>query len=124
VTLAGHVHMGDYCVLGGFALVYQFRSVGTMSFLAYCSGVVQDVPAFIRVAGSPAVPHGINSVGMRRNGYGDEDIAAVKQAYRTIYRSNLRLEQAREALREPARMNKAVATVLDTLDKAQHGIIR
>src|SRR5699024_5875928 len=85
-SLAGHVRMGDHCTLGGFALVYQFRHVGKLSFLAYSSGVVQDVPAFTRCAGSPAVPHGINSVGMRRHGYSEDDVAAIKNAYRIVYR--------------------------------------
>ncbi|HLQ84690.1 MAG TPA: acyl-ACP--UDP-N-acetylglucosamine O-acyltransferase [Salinisphaeraceae bacterium] len=124
VTLAGHVHMGDYCTLGGFALVYQFRRVGMMSFLAYCSGVEQDMPAFLRCAGAPASPRGINSVGMRRRGYSEEDIAAVKHAYRIVYRSKLRLEEAKEQLQQPARENAVVATMLESLQQAEYGIIR
>jgi len=123
-SLAGHVRIGDFCILAGFALVYQFRRIGTMSFLAYCSGAQQDVPAFVRTAGAPAVPHGINSVGMRRRGYSNEEIAAVKRAYRIIYRSKLRLEEAREALREPAEQSPAVRVMLESLDAAQRGIIR
>ena len=123
-SLAGHVRIGDFCILAGFALVYQFRRVGTMAFLAYCSGVQQDVPAFVRSSGAPAEPHGINSVGMRRRGYSEDEVAAAKQAYRTIYRSKLRLDQAREALREPAEHSEAVRVMLASLDAAQRGIIR
>ena len=123
-SLAGHVRIGDFCILAGFALVYQFRRVGTMAFLAYCSGVQQDVPAFVRSSGAPAEPHGINSVGMRRRGYSEDEVAAAKQAYRTIYRSKLRLDQAREALREPAKHSEAVRVMLASLDAAQRGIIR
>ncbi|MAS11121.1 acyl-ACP--UDP-N-acetylglucosamine O-acyltransferase [Salinisphaera sp.] len=123
-SLAGHVRIGDYCILAGFALVYQFRRVGTMAFLAYCSGVQQDVPAFVRSAGAPAVPHGINSVGMRRRGYSEEEVAAAKRAYRTIYRSKLRLEQARDALREPAQSSASVQLMLESLEQAERGIIR
>lgn len=123
-SLAGHVRMGDHCTLGGFALVYQFRHVGMMSFLAYSSGVVQDVPAFTRCAGAPAVPHGINSVGMRRHGYSEDDVAAVKNAYRIVYRSKLRLEEAKEKLRQPARENAVVAKLLESLERAERGIIR
>lgn len=123
-SLAGHVHIGDHCILAGFALVYQFRHVGPLSFLAYCSGVVQDVPAFVRSAGSPAEPHGINSIGMRRHGYSNDEIAAVKRAYRTLYRSKMRLAEAKEVLREQAEASPAVATLLASLDNAQRGIIR
>ena len=123
-SLAGHVRIDDYCILAGFALVYQFRRVGRAAFLAYCSGVVQDVPAFVRSAGSPAEPHGINSIGMRRLGYANDEIAAVKKAYRTLYRSKMRLAEAKEAIREQAESSPAVATLLDSLDNAQRGIIR
>ncbi len=123
-SLAGHVCMGDFCILGGFALVYQFRRIGTMSFLAYSSGVVHDVPAFTRCAGVPAVPHGINSVGMRRHGYSDDDVNAIKRAYRIVYRSKLRLEEAKEKLKQPAQDNAAVAVLLESLEQAQRGIIR
>ena len=123
-SLAGHVTIDDHCILAGFALVYQFRHVGRLAFLAYCSGVVQDVPAFVRSAGSPAEPHGINSIGMRRNGYSNDEITATKHAYRTLYRSKLRLEEARETIREQAKTSPAVTEMLATLDRAERGIIR
>lgn len=123
-SLAGHVRMGDHCMLGGFALVYQFRRVGTLSFLAYSSGVVQDVPAFTRGAGAPARPHGINSVGMRRHGYSEADVAAIKRAYRILYRSKLRLQEAKAQLRQGAQDNAAVATLLESLEQSGRGIIR
>ena len=116
--------VGDRCILGGFVLVYQFRRIGTTAFLAYCSAVVHDVPAFVRTAGSPAAPKGINSIGMRRNGYDRDDIRAVKQAYRTLYRSKLRLEEARDALRAPAADSPAVALMLASIGQAGRGIVR
>lgn len=123
-SLAGHVHIEDFCILSGFALVYQFRHVGKLAFLAYCSGVVHDVPAFVRSAGAPAEPHGINTIGMRRHGYDDDEIAAVKKAYRTLYRSNMRLAEAKNAILDQARVSAAVKDMLDSLDTAQRGIIR
>lgn len=123
-SLAGHVHIGDHCILGGFALVYQFVRVGTLAFLGYGSGVSHDVPAFVRCSGYPAKPHGINSVGMRRYGYGDDDVTAMKHAYRVLYRSKLRLEQARERLANDASHNAAVKVFLDSLDSSERGIIR
>ena len=123
-SLAGHVHIGDHCILAGFALVYQFRHVGKLAFLAYCSGVVQDVPAFVRSAGSPAEPHGLNSIGMRRMGYSNDEIAAAKKAYKTLYRSKLRLADAKEEIRKQAESSEAVRTMFESLDNAQRGIIR
>lgn len=123
-SLAGHVHVGDHCILGGFALVYQFVNVGRLAFLGYGSGVSHNVPAFVMCSGYPAHPHGINSVGMRRNGYSDDEVRAVKRAYKTLYRSKLRLEEARSRLSEVADGNPAVATMLNSLGGAKRGIIR
>lgn len=123
-SLAGHVQIGDHCILGGFALVYQFIWVGKLAFLGYGSGVSHDVPAFVRCSGYPAQPHGINSVGMRRFGYDDGDVTAVKHAYRTLYRSKLRLDEAKTRLAGDASRNAAVQTFLDSLNGSDRGIIR
>lgn len=123
-SLAGHVHVGDHCILGGFALVYQFVHVGTLAFLGYGSGVNHDVPAFVRCSGYPAKPHGINSVGMRRHGYDGDDVIAMKHAYRTLYRSKLRLEEAKARLVNHATENAAVKVFLDSLNGSDRGIIR
>ncbi len=123
-SLAGHVTIDDFSVLAGFALVYQFRRVGTLAFVAYSSGVVHDVPACVRAIGAPARPHGVNSVGLRRQGYSQSEIQAAKQAYKTLYCSKLRLSEAQEALRETARRSRAVQLILASLAIAEHGIIR
>lgn len=123
-SLAGHVHVGDHCILGGFALVYQFVHVGELAFLGYGSGISHDVPAFVRCSGHPAKPHGVNSVGMRRHGYGADDVTAMKHAYRTLYRSKLRLEEAKERLANDASHNVAVKVFFDSLDGSERGIIR
>jgi len=124
-TLAGHVRVDDHCILGSYTLVNQFRHIGKLAFLAYRSGAVQDVPAFVRCVESPATPHGINSIGLRRHGYDKQDMAAIKQAYRIVYRSNLRLEQAKAELRPLASENEAVAVMLESLERAgERGIIR
>jgi len=123
-SLAGHVHVGDHCILGGFALVYQFVHVGTLAFLGYGSGVSHSVPAFVRCSGYPAKPHGINSVGMRRHGYGDDDVTAMKHAYRVLYRSKLRLEEAKQRLLDEDSPSPAVKVFLASLEASERGIIR
>ncbi|MGB1580704.1 MAG: acyl-ACP--UDP-N-acetylglucosamine O-acyltransferase, partial [Nevskiales bacterium] len=97
-SLAGHTHVDDYCILGGFALVHQFTRIGEGAFLGYGSGVGKDVPPFVMASGYPAAPHGVNSEGMRRRGFKKEDIELIRDAYRTLYRSKLRLVEAKEQL--------------------------
>ncbi|NNC23168.1 acyl-ACP--UDP-N-acetylglucosamine O-acyltransferase [Salinisphaera sp. USBA-960] len=123
-SLAGHVRVDSGAVLSGFALVYQYRCVGKLAFLAYSSGVVQDVPAFTRAAGSPAYSNGINSIGMRRSGYSSDDIRALKAAYRVVYRQQLKFDEARAKVREAAVECDAVAEFADTLERSTRGIVR
>jgi UDP-N-acetylglucosamine acyltransferase len=99
-SLAGHVHVEDDVVLGGFALIYQFTRLGMHSFCGFACGVNHDVPPYVTVAGYRAEPHGINAEGLRRRDFADEEIQAIRRAYKAIYRANLRLEEAIEKVRE------------------------
>ncbi|MEZ5576961.1 MAG: acyl-ACP--UDP-N-acetylglucosamine O-acyltransferase [Candidatus Competibacteraceae bacterium] len=101
-SLAGHVHIDDDVVLGGFALVYQFTRLGIHSFCGFACGVHRDVPPYVTVAGYRAEPYGINAEGLRRRGFPDEEIQAIRRAYKVIYRSNMRLDEATEKVREMA----------------------
>ncbi len=101
-SLAGHVHIEDDVVLGGFALVYQFTRLGMHSFCGFACGVHRDVPPYVTVAGYRAEPYGINAEGLRRRGFPDEEIQAIRRAYKVIYRSNMRLDEATERVREMA----------------------
>lgn len=122
-SLAGHVQIGDRCLFGGFALVHQFVRVGRLAFLGYSTGVTKDVPPFVRCADHVATPHGINSVGMRRAGYGD-DVAEVKRIYKLIYRSGLLLAEAKAQLAEEAGGSAVACEFLEFLEGSQRGIIR
>ncbi len=93
-TLAGHVVVEDYAVVGGLAAVHQFCRIGTMSIIGGCSKVVQDVPPFMLVDGNPAETRTINKVGMERNGVSDAAQAAIKQAYRILFRDGLTVSNA------------------------------
>ena len=93
-TLAGHVIVEDYAVVGGVAAVHQFCRVGRMSIIGGCSKVNQDVPPFMMADGNPATTRTINKVGMMRNGVSEEAQAALKQAYRIIFRSGLTIPNA------------------------------
>ncbi len=101
-TLAGHVEIGDWAVLGGFTGVHQFVKVGAHVMAGVSSVVLQDVPPYVTIAGNPGAAHGINAVGLKRRGFGAEAIAGIKRAYRTFYRSGLSLAEARAELEKQA----------------------
>lgn len=123
-SLAGHVTIDDYVILGGYSLVYQFCRMGKYSFSAFACGVHKDVPPFVMAAGFRAEPRGINAEGLRRHKFSAEEIRAVRQAYRLIYRSELRLEEALERIHPLAMRHPRIALLRDFLITAEHGIIR
>ncbi|RUO55832.1 acyl-ACP--UDP-N-acetylglucosamine O-acyltransferase [Pseudidiomarina homiensis] len=93
-TLAGHVHVGDWAILGGFTGVHQFCHIGAHAFTAVNSVVVQDVPPYIMAQGHNAVPRTINSEGLKRRGFSKEAIIHIKRAFKTLYRKGLTVEEA------------------------------
>jgi UDP-N-acetylglucosamine acyltransferase len=97
-TLGGHVHVGDWVILGGLTGVHQFCKVGAHALTGFQSHVSQDVPPFMMVAGNPLAVHGFNIEGLRRRGFSRERIGLVKQMHRLLYRDGLTLEVARGAI--------------------------
>jgi UDP-N-acetylglucosamine acyltransferase len=94
-TLAGHVHVGDWVIIGGLTGVHQFVKIGAHAMAGFASAISQDVPPFMMVDGNPLAVRGFNIEGLRRRGFGPERIAAVKQMHRLLYRSGLTFDQAR-----------------------------
>lgn len=124
-SLAGHVHIDDDVVLGGFALVYQFTRLGAHSFCGFACGVHRDVPPYVTVAGYRAEPYGINAEGLRRRDFSDAEIQAIRRAYKTIYRSNLRLEEALAKVREMLDEYPRLDILVDFLAApSRNGIVR
>jgi UDP-N-acetylglucosamine acyltransferase len=123
-SLAGHVHLNSHAILGGFTLVHQFTQVGQYSFAAMGSAITQDIPPFIMVGGKPTRPHGINSVGMERNGISAEDIRLIRNAYKIIYKMNLRLEDAIEKMEEMAIESEQLSNMIRFLRNVSRGILR
>jgi UDP-N-acetylglucosamine acyltransferase len=97
-TLAGHVEIGDWVILGGFSAIHQFCKIGAHVMLGMNTSLSQDVPPFLLLSGSPAVPHGINVEGLKRRGFTREQIADLRSAYKIIYKSGLTLEEAKTQL--------------------------
>lgn len=123
-TLAGHVHVGDWAILGGFTGVHQFVRIGAHSFCGVGTVLLQDLPPYVTVSGSPAQPHGINSEGLRRRGFSSASIMAIKRAYRTLYRSGLKLDEARDKIAEIAAEHQEVGIFLDFIAHSARGIVR
>jgi UDP-N-acetylglucosamine acyltransferase len=92
--LAGHVQVGDWAILGGFTVVHQFVRLGAHSMTAMCSLLFADLPPFVMSQGQPAQARSMNFEGLRRRGFSDDRIAAVKAMHKALYRDNLTLEAA------------------------------
>jgi len=122
--IAGHVHIGDWAVLGAFAGVHQFCRVGTHAMLAAYAVVLQDVPPYVTVQGYPAKPHGTNNEGLRRRGFSADDILQVRRAYKTLYRESLSLEDARAKIEADAAAIPALAPLAQFLAVPGRGIVR
>jgi UDP-N-acetylglucosamine acyltransferase len=122
--LAGHVHVGDWAILGATTLVHQFVRIGAHSFTGMGTYLDRDLPPYVRAAGNMAKPYGINSEGLRRRGFGHETIAALKRAYRTLYRAGLAQEDVRRELEAQAAGCPEVRAILAFLEGSARGIIR
>lgn len=127
-TLAGHVHVGDWVIVGGLTGIHQFCHVGAHAMTGFQSHVSQDVPPFMMVSGNPLGVHGFNVEGLRRRGFSRERIGQVKQMHRLLYRDGLTLDKAREAIAALAGQvdggDADVALVLDFLAASTRGIAR
>jgi UDP-N-acetylglucosamine acyltransferase len=122
--LAGHVHVGDYAVLGGFTGVHQFCRVGAHAITGVSSVVLADVPPYVTAMGNTAEPHGINSEGLKRRGFSPETVNAIRRAYKTLYKSGLSLEEAKAALRIQAGESPEIAVFVEFIDSSKRSIIR
>jgi UDP-N-acetylglucosamine acyltransferase len=123
-SLAGHVTVDDFAILGGFSLVHQFCRIGRHSFSAMGSIISRDIPPYVMVGGSPTKPRGINNVGMERRGFDGEAILQVKRAFKLIYKSRLKLEEAIDGLAGMAENSPEVRPILEFLQQSGRSIIR
>lgn len=122
--LAGHVEVGDWAVLGGFSGVHQFCKIGAHVMTAVGSVILQDIPPYVMAAGNTATPFGINAEGLKRRGFSAAQVQSIKRAYRTLYRTGLSLDEAKQKLRDEALTEPALQALVDFLEHSQRGIIR
>src|SRR5690606_19535485 len=123
-TLAGHVRIDDYAILGGFSGIHQFCRIGAHAFLAAHSFASMDVPAYVTAAGRPAEPYGINAEGLKRRGFTAEQIRNIRDAYKIVYRQGLKLEDAIAALEERVKDQPELEPLLDSLRNSKRGVAR
>jgi UDP-N-acetylglucosamine acyltransferase len=123
-SLGGHVHIGHNVILGGFSIVHQFCHLGDHCFSAMGSAITKDVPPFVMVGGRPTKPHGINSVGLDRRGFSQDAILQIKRAYKTLYKSGLKLSDATDQLIEEAKSQPELNVMVEFLAKSNRSILR
>ena len=123
-TLAGHVLVGDYVIFAGFSGAHQFCRVGAHSFIGMYAGTNRDVPAYTLVGGQPASPKGINSEGLKRRDFTQDQIRNIKNAYRLVYRKGLKLEQAIAEIESLVNEQPELRLFLDSLHTSDRGLLR
>ena len=123
-SLAGHVHIGEHAILSGFALVHQFCSIGQHAFVGMGAHITRDVMPYTLVAGTPPQPRGLNSEGLKRRGFGQQQLGDIKQAYKLLFGSNLPLAEATQRIGELAEGRPHIAIMADFLRDSRRSILR
>lgn len=122
--LAGHVHVGDWATLGGFTGVHQYVKIGAHVMCGVSSVVLMDIPPYVTVGGNPLSAVGINAEGLKRRDYSPEQIATIKRAFKTLYRSGLTFADAKRAIAEAAANAPELHPLASFLESSTRGIVR
>ena len=123
-SIAGHVHVGDYAILGGFTAVHQFCRIGAHALTSMFTYVTKDIPAYVTVSGRPAEPRSVNAEGLKRRGFSPEQIRNIRDAYRTVYREGLKLDDAVAALEEQLTGRPELEAFLQSMRSGTRGLVR
>lgn len=124
-TLAGHIIIEDYAIIGGLSAIHQFCRIGTYAFVSGLTGVTLDIPPYMLASGNRAKLYGLNSVGLKRHKFSEETLRALKKAYRIIFRSGLTLEKAIKQIQEDDIYNTPeVQHLLNFIQHSKRGISR
>ncbi|GMU58453.1 MAG: acyl-ACP--UDP-N-acetylglucosamine O-acyltransferase [Myxococcales bacterium] len=123
-TLAGHVEIGDHVIVGGLSAVHQFTRIGKHAFIAGGGMVVMDVPPYCTAQGDRAELAGLNTVGLTRHGFSEEQIARIKDAYKILFRSKLGLNEALSRLKAEYGGQPEIEAMLDFIATSKRGITR
>ncbi len=123
-TLAGHINIGDHAVIGGLVAIHQFVRIGEYAFVGGKSAVVKDVPPYVIAAGDRAILHGLNRVGLKRHGFSDQTLSALKKTYRILFRYGLTLNEAIERVYAQVEMVSEVETFIEFIKTSSRGVTR
>jgi UDP-N-acetylglucosamine acyltransferase len=123
-TLAGHVVLGDWVIMGGYAGTHQFTKIGAHAFLGNNTAATRDVPPYVMAIGTPAVPHSINSEGLKRRGFTPEQIRNLKNAFRVLYRSDLKLVDAVAELQSRVAAQPELKIFVDFIGESTRSLVR
>jgi UDP-N-acetylglucosamine acyltransferase len=122
VNMGGHVEIGDWAIVGGVTAIHQFVRIGRHAFVGGGSRVPQDVAPYVTVAGNPCAAYGINAEGLRRRGFGRETLAALRHAYRVLFRSNRNVGDALEALESEGGLGEEVSELIAFIRSSERGV--
>ena len=123
-TLGGHVHVGDWVIMGGLSGVHQFCKVGAHAFIANNAAVTRDVPPYVMAVGQPATAHSVNAEGLKRRGFTPEQIRNIRNAFRQLYRSGLKLADASAQLAALAEEQPELRPIVEFLPLSKRSIVR
>ncbi|OGP85381.1 MAG: acyl-[acyl-carrier-protein]--UDP-N-acetylglucosamine O-acyltransferase [Deltaproteobacteria bacterium RBG_16_58_17] len=123
-NLAGHIHVEDFAIIGGLTGVHQFTRIGAHCIIGGASAVTKDIPPFVMASGNFAKLYGLNVIGLKRRGFTDETIGAIKEAYRIVFRSSLLLSAAIKKVEEVVEDLPEIRQFLDFIRKSERGICR
>ena len=123
-NLAGHIHVEDHAIIGGLTGIHQFTRIGAHCIIGGASAVTKDIPPFVMASGNFAKLYGLNMIGLKRRGFKEETIRALKEAYRIVFRSSLLLKTAIENVRNQVEDIPEVRQFLEFIEKSERGICR
>ena len=123
-SLAGHVEIDNFAILGGFTLVHQFCKIGAHIITAVGTISLKDIPPYVRAAGDNAKPNGINIEGLKRRNFSTQAISDIKKAYKIIYREGNTIDVAKKMLESLAKKTNEVNLFIDFIDKSKRGLVR
>jgi UDP-N-acetylglucosamine acyltransferase len=123
-TLGGHVQLGDWVIMGGLSAIHQFCKVGAHAFIANNAAVTRDVPPYVMTVGQPAAAHSVNAEGLKRRGFTPEQIRNIRNAFRLLYRSGLKLADATAQLEALAQEQPELKPVVEFLPTSTRSIVR
>lgn len=124
VQMGGHVHIGEHAIVGGLTAVHQFVRIGAHCMIGGASAVSQDIPPYVIAAGNRTELHGLNLIGLKRRGFSDESLSALKSAYRILFRSGLTIKEAVEKVKAEVAQATEVVNLLDFISSSERGICR